>query len=238
MNKISPLTGLVCILAITLLNGCTLIGLGVGAIADSASSDENLVSTDKVKTIGKGDTCHVFLWNNDEVVGAFNGIERLPKEQYQQRYSDALRKLYSAVSLPSLGDTIDLRLPDSKKILRGAFLGVDRKHVELKKTGKPDPSKVSCDDIARITGINGRYVEGDSLRSLISKGQLPLLSAITVSNEKGIHKIPLDDISRIVVIKGTKYWLTGLLSGAVIDGAVLIIGSSVDLDLGGLDFGR
>ncbi|NTV47431.1 MAG: hypothetical protein HGB11_13140 [Chlorobiales bacterium] len=216
-----------------------MIGLVIGAAADAPTVD-NTLSTDEVLTIAKGDTCRIFLWNDGEVVGAFSGIERLSNEQYQHRYYFTLKNLVPTVYLPSLGDTVVLQFTTQKK-LRGVVLGFDKQHLEFQEIGRADSGKISCDSLAQIVGNNGRHIEGDSLHALISKGQIPLLSAIRVSNEKGERQIPLDKISSIVVkAKKTRYWLIGLAGGAMIDVAVvlvLIASFDLDLDLSGMNFG-
>lgn len=233
MNKIhSIVTGFVCILLAFILNGCTLIGLGIGSAADPAISHKTLTNGE-IGSIGKGDTCRVFLRDNGTVVGAFNSVDRLPKEQYQQRYQNALQQLNSSIYLPSLGDTVGLQLTSSQN-LRAAFFGIDRKQIEFQEIGKIDTGKASCTSVVRITGNSGRYIGGDSLSSMIFKGQIPLLSTMLISNEKGLSQVPLDKISKIdVTVKENKYWKVGLIMGIILDLALVLAIANTSFHFGG-----
>jgi len=96
--------------AVTGLQGCTVIGFSIGAIKDAGKPDFIAPPDWQVATIKTGTSVRIILMNGDRLQGTYAGREPVPPEEYAKRYAASREQLSQQVTLPALGDKITLTL--------------------------------------------------------------------------------------------------------------------------------
>lgn len=72
--------------------GCTLVGLGVGALIDKSGDKTRPLAGWQIEKVSKGESIHVRLRDGREVAGEFHGTEAATAE-YGPRYAAAAERL-------------------------------------------------------------------------------------------------------------------------------------------------
>lgn len=221
-------------------NGCSVIGLGVGAISDSAKPDSLTVPGWEVQTVKPGREMKLTLRDGEQLAGKFAGVDPAPKEQYAERYANSREQTKKEVPLPALGERVDVTLNSGVQGER-ELLGFDYQYATAKTKGKDVPSPVTShcaisvrqpgdttsanvlvSDIDRIVDGEGIVVKGSMLEQLTSEGRVPFLSAIAIHDLSGRRQIGMEQVKRIE-LKNKKHdkWKFAAF-GALFDATLII----------------
>ena len=235
LSKALFIMGLLSMVAfLFLMDGCSLIGLGIGSIVDSTKPDTISISGWKVDTLKPDKKIKITFPDGTQLDGKYRGIERFPKNEYAQRYNDTREKSLPDVILPPLGDTIGITQKFGGFIER-EFLGFDYRYQPTETIGAKERSpftpvlvsvKVKESTIAqnlsstkfiKLTDSEGNVLEGKVLERLATEGKIPFLSTISLENSDSMMLIPRERIVHIERKNSKNAKWIGLGIGAVID---------------------
>ncbi len=247
VNTVKRYRLLFCLPIIALLStGCMVMGRIVG---EDIESDEVYYKETKIdlqnfelSNISDEATLKILKSNGDTLMGNFMGNVKIPIEDYSEEFMDIFK---DSIYFPSLGDTISVTSQD-KSVEYHKFLGFEYGGMRLGEFNgdefvisleEPNVlvidsnqilSQIAYEEISAKMSRNIKAVPFDKYLKLMKRYGLPTKSALLVQQSDGIVKIPLDDISQIIVIISYKknYAIEGLLVGLGID--ILIIALLID----------
>lgn len=204
--------------------GCSLIGLGIGAISDGSSNrSSGDISLLSVRKLEPGSTLSVITRDSRRIEGDFIGVREVLPDQYRVQYAEALEKLGAKEQFPSPGDTIRFS-PYSNPAanLRGIFMGVDPGAVVVSRAGQ----RVGFLELAGMRSSAGAEVDLQALEAHVSSLRIPFVTrGLLLSTETDTTEILFSDIIRIEKERSHNGKLIGFGIGAAIDITVLILSS-------------
>ena len=222
-SKILFAGGVLAIAAVTfLLNGCSLIGLGLGAAADAKKPDQMNIPGRSVETVKPGTQIEIVLKDGSQLSGKYLGLERYPEKEYVEKYQKSQENLRERIPLPAVGDSIAITTI-SRKPFKCAFLGFDFRYLWMRMTNRNESDAVILRDLTSIEDNQGNILTGETVRDLINKGEIPLLSAIVIQNEAGKTLVAMDEVDQIQVPVKKYGDLGGFLAGAGIDALIIVV---------------
>lgn len=228
------------------LNGCCLIGLGIGAASDAQKPDSVSVSKDRLAMIKPGERIRLTLKDGSRVTGTLVAYRKLLHRSYLRQYYTFRNSLQDPYRLPYIYETLKIQTSTGRHY-EGAFLGFDRQRMYvLNKELKT--RRISLSNIKEVDGMGGKTIKMDSIDKLFSRADFPFYSekvsypepTVTVAVQNGSQKFPLNKINEITILPRKNGKLTGFLVGAVLDlgFTVLIINSLSHSSLiGNIDLG-
>jgi len=206
-------------------SGCSLIGLGVGAISDSRQKMLTLPGW-QIETVAKGRDVVLSLADGSTLAGKFEGLVPEPWEEYRTRYA-SFRSREGAPRLPVLGPGATVKGRNGV-VTQGDLLGFDAGVVLIGYAGRSAPARISLDVVESLSDDQGTTLESGQLAWLASTRALPLQTTIAISGESGRRHVPSDDVRQVVVPATRHGKLAGFLIGAVIDAVVIAAIASDD----------
>ncbi|MFH1941760.1 MAG: hypothetical protein ABIL68_06610 [bacterium] len=199
-----------------LLNSCTLIGLASGAAADAKKPDQMNIPGRSVETVKPGTQIEIVLKDGSQLIGKYLGLEHFPDNEYKEKYLKSLETLREKVRLPALDDSITITTISGKPF-KCAFLGFDFRYLWMRMTNRNESDAVILRELTSIEDNQGNILTGETVRDLINKGEVPLLSAIVIQNETGKALVATDEVDQIQVLVNKYGAIGGFLAGAGID---------------------
>jgi len=206
-------------------SGCSLIGLGVGAISDSRQKMLTLPGW-QIETVAKGRDVVLSLADGSTLAGKLEGLVPEPWEEYRTRYA-SFRSREGAPKLPALGPGATLKGRNGG-VTQGDLLGFDPGVVLIGHAGRTAPARISFDVVESLSDGQGTTLERGQLAGLASTGALPLQTTIAITGESGRRHVPSDQVRQVVVPAKRHGKLAGFLIGAVIDAVVIAVIASDD----------
>ena len=90
LRRILVITGALFVLAFLLfrLSGCSLIGLGIGALSDANTPDYTTIPGWEEGNIEPGTEIDILLNNGEQVSGTYIGLEHVLEEEYAEQYTE------------------------------------------------------------------------------------------------------------------------------------------------------
>jgi len=233
---IKALLLLVAIVAIFQLNGCSLIGLGIGSIVDARKPSYKEIPFSGIETIKPGTKVDILLRNGDTLKVIFAGVTSIPTQEYAESYAKVQEQRPEGTILPDLGDTIAVTDTLGKESTY-EFLGYAHYWISVRPLGKTESIKVLYPTVSKTTDSRGNVVQGEALDKLIPEAKIPFLSAIAIekvlSNTQisrtevqriaTTQRIPFDKVYRVQRPLKKNAKVTGLIIGAAVDVTVAIV---------------
>lgn len=251
-------TLLLVVFLLSQLNGCSLVGLGIGSIIDQHNSQKvTPVSKSKLEGVRQGSQFIVTLDNGDTLHGTYCGFERISQLRYSKLYAERRGQKPEGILLPELGESITITNTQDRES-KYEFLGFGYKHIFVTSSGKAKSSKIPLGTVSKLSDSNGNVITGRIIRKLISETTIPIFSAISTiylggrltDNQLSPTKlketvdavqVEMDRVSEIQGKLKTNRKLTWLLVGAGIDlaliGLVIAVAASGDMSLN-MSFGN
>lgn len=206
--------GILFLLAVSLaLSGCTLIGLGTGALIDSSNSSMEVRPTNEALQISSGNIMLVTTLSGKTLGGEFEGTRSLTNLERDSLYNALPGLTQGRVLPPSVGDTImigrrNLLSPD----IRGTILAIDRHTISLI-DNDADKKTIQIDDVKKVVDAQGLEWTDRKAKDYLISGQV-----IKLKSAGGMEHIAIAEV-KFIETKGARY-------GMVILGA---IGFGVDM---------
>jgi hypothetical protein len=220
-------------------SGCSLIGLGIGAVVDHSRPDSLSIPGWKAETLKPKEEIKITFQDGSQLNATYKGIERLPSNKYAQRYGFLKQQNLPGVILPPLGDTIGITRKSGESV-ECELLGFDYRYqptetkganesspftsvlVSLKFKGNVVAQNLSSTEFIKISDSEGNVLETEVLQRLATEGKIPFMSALSVDNSDRVMLISRETVSRIEKKNNKNAKLIGLRIGAAIDVTVLI----------------
>lgn len=210
-------------------NGCTVIGIGIGAIADASTPDTLIFSSKQLSSIEPGEKVTFKLQNNEEISGIYLGYKKILDESYKNRYYEFLNTLPDKTFIPKLGEQIIIRA-ENRRFLACKFLGVNKGKIFCLSNGSNYKS-LNLREIRKISNIDKEEYSLNDFKRIIESSNFPMFK------ENNISKMPLaviisdnkkryyseEGIKQILMFPEKNGILTGAILGGSVDIAVLII---------------
>lgn len=210
-------TIVVAVCAALAASGCTLIGLGIGALNDSRDKKLQPAPAWRVTTVGPGTRIALDLADGRRLEGELDEIRPRKSDEYAPAYEAARLGRPRGVDLPELGRAVLLGVaagPEQEVEWVGIDLtGIVVRRAEMRTT-------VPFDGVGALRDGGGRIVSGPVLQKLAQAREVPLLSTIVL---KGVEPVPADHVVQIEVASSKKPngKLVGALVGFAIDAIVV-----------------
>jgi len=212
------------------MSGCSLIGVGVGALADSGIPPRSMVIEWKdIRAVPPGRIVSLQFKDGHIEQGSFLGIRQVPEAEYSKLYKTAQYENGDA-RLPNVGEKLSVLASDGSRrdaIFSGFDLDAYGKPSFLLEFGERSgtyPAPIPL--IKEIQSDNGNPLDLGKINALLSAGRVPFASRIGVVIEApaGVSTklISWPEIRSVEVKNKRRGWLTGLIVGGSLDAVVLI----------------
>ncbi len=205
------------------LNGCSLVGLGLGAISDAQKKDSLVVRPEQWAQIEQGERIKVKLKHGQTLVGEFISFRRRVQRSYAERYNQFVHKKSIRTSLPTLYENLLIETSD-KDLLYGKFLGFDSsglfvltrqqmcRHFTWKQVG------------VLMHGINPNF-DLSAIRHLVLKSDFPRFTTVQIEKEPTLslltertaQSFAAHEIEQVQLLPRKNGKLIGFLVGAAFD---------------------
>lgn len=225
-----------CLLLAVALCGCSIIGLSIGALSDARQPKAMTVPGWKVDTLKVGAKVEVLLRDGRTVNGKFKGIKPMPFNQYVTLHNEAKAQLPEGMYLPNPTDTLVMtfaaRKPQESEVtVTGQLAGFVRDSVRVGQNvaGKARIVAWPLSELIRLSDQRGNELTGETIRSLINDGKIPVRSSLAILAKSEQKLIPTNQVQQVHQLAGKKEGvLVGFLLGAAIDAAVIAAVASAD----------
>lgn len=215
--------------------GCTLIGLGFGAVDDSSAAKRAVADGEPfiMATVVRGTPVELTLQDGSNAYGKFLGLAEIDEAGYPARYEEAAAGAFRfGTSVPRLGSGATLTTPSGRTVAV-TYLRLRLWGVALREEGRKREAEVlPFSKVARLTDSAGVSVEGRTLQELVVARRVPVTDAVRLGDwalqpeaprdGTSEHVVPVADISTVTTRPARNGKTTGVLVGALLDAAVLI----------------
>jgi hypothetical protein len=204
--------------------GCTVIGFGLGAASDSGKTDYQCCTVKELSEKQKGSVIKVIKKNGEELQGKLIGLEKRDEKEYLEDYNQIKKRGINEDSLPALGETLILLISAGKEI-NCRLVGFDYDGIIVTEEGSNVYSKGRFQSLkeAEIIDGEGNKIEVPGLERMIETGKIPVLSVLKIQTASGEININPVEISVILMVNKKDGKIKGLVLGAIVDCALLII---------------
>jgi hypothetical protein len=212
------------------INGCTLIGMGIGALADSKS--KKTYAGWEIAEIKPGKEVTLYLRDGTVLTGDYMGITQVAETVYAQNYSRFCESCPAVQNLPHLDDKVTIFLNDGK-MAAGSFAGFDCRFdnaladpcIAIRDSIGMMPRTAAIYNISAVKSDAGDSLDIRGLAEMMNRGAIPVITAASLKMGSRYKDVSIEKIV-MVKTKGSHSGLTaGLVIGAIIDGAILIAAS-------------
>jgi len=205
--------------------GCSLIGLGVGAIVDSNQQDRRLVGTGEVFRVTPGTLLQLSMRDGSTIRGRYLGTGPASREEWEKRYAAVRATVLPEGPLPAPGDSIKVRLGRLRSLL-GTFRSFGFESLELLPLGASEPVDVALGDVDQIVtgpGPTPRTLASESIVRALSDGHLPCLTAVLIETATDTARVAMDRIAMLSVPNARHAARDGFVIGLVADVMVVAV---------------
>ncbi len=206
-----------------ILNGCSLIGLGIGAVTDAIKPDYKAVKYGHSQNLKKGDEIKISLKKGDSIVGNFLKFEPPFQNTYFYRYQNYLKSFHISDQFPRLDEEIVIFTTDAEK-KEGNFLGFGKEDIFYQ--GKQSLIEhIQLRKVKRITSANGYLFKINRISEFIQKPDFPIFDKSELTNlpklflftKQATKSFSLDEIEQVALETDKNGKMTGFLVGLPID---------------------
>ena len=199
---------LICISLFIMINGCTVIGFGIGSFIDSRKPDIRFDPACDLEKLELRQRITVVLKEGGRIKGEFAGIGTIDNEDlYAARYADMMKRITSRPELPEIDDTITVYMKPAKnkvymeRIFQGFALSSNPggRKIYLKYGYRRSKAleTVNLDLVHAIADASGQRYSIDEMEDFITAGGLNDLTVLVLKNRANIQKIELNSIDTI-----------------------------------------
>ncbi len=205
------------------LEGCSMVGLGLGAMIDRGRSDSILVQSWQVDTLKVGTHISLLLSDGSKLSGTYTGIVHDSLYTYQRRYADFVAGLPAPPPYPAPGDSLVLYGLQGLRAVRLAAYDYNGLTVQ-----EPGALPGTLENVSKFKMVlyRGAEIRRGELLQWLRMSRAPLLSSVVLSGPEfpeGERRVPLSEIYGIQRAKPGHAAVTGFIVGLFVDVTALII---------------
>lgn len=154
------------------ITGCSLLGLGVGAVMDSRRPRrDRMIPSNEVAEVRPGSFVEFRLRDSSVVVGKYLGVDQHFTAGYAERYAAWRAGLDSTLHAPTLGE--EVRLVETTRRSRvGNFAGFGYRSALLERPGEK-PRIYPFEELIEIRTADGAKIKVKQFAELEADGGLP-----------------------------------------------------------------
>lgn len=186
------------LIIIVLSIGCTSTTYRQTIGSNPNMQDSRVISAGQLKKMRLGTNVELTFKSDHSISGKYAGFERLEPDDYRILFLENLSKKHFPMTLPVPGDDI-LVEEISGKVTPSILIGLDYKQICYRPV---DDTLIQNQDLSEIDvirfGDNG-VIEGSSLSQLTVSGNLPLMSAIAIEDNRFRNLIAVHETNSIVI---------------------------------------
>lgn len=213
-RKYLPL-GPLFLVAVLLLNGCSLIGVGIGSQLDPDEELRENHQSAHLQEIKIGDEIGVQLWSGAESRGIFRGLGQPMKDELHSMLKNAERA--EGALEPQCGDDITLVMADDRSI-PARYIGCDFRGVYYQRSSDGVTMYVINPLLDHLRLQDGTLIHSSYLTKAVSTGDLPAIGVIHLESEGREHRIPLEDVQFVTTMHSSRTWrVVGFFVGLAVD---------------------
>lgn len=205
-----------------------LVGCSVGLFFEGVRRDNEtpdlIVPPESMASVDSGATMEVFLRSGSLVTGVFLGTGREMPDAYGERYGRWRASIANPASVPVLGEELTiLKATEAQQGVVGTFLGLDPKSILVLRSGDRDTMNLWSPTLSYVFDGKGEKLELGPLRTEMTKGTAPMISALRLDASGVEKRIPLEDVDRVrIPALRMKKWI-GLGIGLAVDVAAVLL---------------
>lgn len=206
------------------LNGCSVIFGTAGLMADAKKSSP---SAQEVSTMKPAAALKLVLKDGSEVAGKYAGRERMSVAEYAMAYSQVREQKPDGILPPALGEklvvtTATKLFTEFEKKLEGTFEGFEHDRILMMLKGTTVLSSVPLSVITQLAGEESQTLSGETIKWLIRRGEIPVMTAIVVASDSGKVQFAMNNVRRIETPAKKHAALQGFFMGAFINAIIVI----------------
>jgi hypothetical protein len=196
------------------VNGCSLIGLGVGTAIDTRASLHEQLRGGEMVRVPAGSRVVLLLDDSTRVRGVYLGSERITDQEYRPVYGAWRANHPRAAGFPEIGESI--QVTDGGKGVFRAFVaeGVEFQSWRLR--------PVPFDRDGWLVRSDGSRLHLYDVRDLALAGELPIATALRIDTDRGERRIAVDRVALVETPSSGRAALAGFLVGLAADAMIVI----------------
>lgn len=223
-NKVITITLLLAafIMILCLLNGCTVIGLAIGASADGGKPDKKDYAISEIERIKPGKEVTVVLNTKYMISGEYLRTTRITDQEYDSIFSEFREKSFDLAAIPGPGDTITI-LDLAGQQWTFELIGYNYDYLTVRRIGETEQRVFLISNIAEITAGNETMISVEELKMIIAGPRIPVLQAMVLNINGDTVVIAASRIDRVFSIEKKHGIWKGLAIGLAIDAGALVV---------------
>lgn len=216
------------------LQGCTILGMGVGSIVDSRPGDKGYLEIGNLKT---GDKRYFSMRDGTVIKGEFIWMDTLDATDYRLIQTDLQDSLNQFLGISLIGDTLvgmdtlvieKFEYTYRQQTIRPSDYFESQYLTLVAKSLRNSRIRRFClSDIEKLTFSNGKTLGRPDLMKAAYAGFIPLNSRAIIKTDSTDISLNLNDIKKTSRVKTHKGLTIGLLTGLFLDLAALAIMAAV-----------
>lgn len=234
-------------LLVALSSGCSLMGYYIGKAIDGDYAEKKYIDTHIMNKIEKGTPIELYLNDGSEIRGDYYGLVNVALDWYVEDHKYMLSTSEYGPVMPNIGDNVTVLRFDGTATT-GEFIGlgingtretlnpaipltdnlreVEDYYVELKARDTGTKTRVFLPEVKRIVGQYFDVVDGSTIRQMVRRREIPLMSYVALRTGSEIKVFSLYEIRAVSDARGSggsaKYW--GLGIGITVDTMAAVVG--------------
>ena len=214
----NPLQSALLLFCISGLCGCSLIGLGIGALVDGGKPDSETIRVGAAMDLKAGDEIRIALVDSTVVEGVYKESALLDSATYARRYAGFLAGAGAGVAVPLLGDTLFLHTKTGRLPYRYVFRGFGIGSMKLLWLDKSQTTTIALSYPKQLERSDGTMFDP----AMLERMRLPTDVLLVVRTATGTARVPVDDIAQIDRPNSTNSKWIGLGMGAAADIIIIV----------------
>jgi len=208
-----------------LYSGCSLIGLGIGAISDAREPAVITTPNSQIQSVKPGKDVDMVLKDGTVLKGKYEGMQSVPEEEYARKYKETCAQNISLIALPRLGERVRVSFVGNNPpgMVECEFSGFDLGAIMVKAGKKNAVYGVSTKRYSIFENSEGKPIDLKTLDSLMLEGKIPYMSAAVMRIGSDKRVISVDQISVVQIPNRRRDKLFSFLFGAAIDGVLIAV---------------
>jgi hypothetical protein len=214
------------------LSGCSIVGSSIGRTF-AAQASRGLSRLDRVDDLSEASYLTLITTHNDTLKGELTGFKEFP--EYNRTYHERVTGTPLGVVIPApQAEAIILAHEEgrfsgvSQYKFRAKVLGFDSGIIRLLPSDRKYSRILPLSELDSMLSVGGASIDSATLRGMFRERRVPFISELGILNLQDTLWIRCDDIDAILPESSGNGELIGLLVGAAVDVAVLVVIISLD----------
>lgn len=199
-------------------NSCTLIGLAIGSGIHKKDKDPYVVKPIEIQQLNPGRLLTIIYKDDRTIEGKYKGTSQISQEQFSEEYSRFLNVHPDELSLPAIGDTMEIYYAVYKITEKCIFLALETNSIIVDRFNLETPFYVPINSNEIFLYRNGKVFLPNNY------ADIPCLTAIKIADTAhNLLNISVNEIKTIKAHYRKDARLEGSLIGLGLDVAIISV---------------